>query len=139
MTACARRRDELIERALGAPESSMLAAHLSACAVCAEVLDAERARLNALDAGLRELVAHEPSPNLRPRVLAHIDFGRAASAWPWRLGAALIATLLIVGSAAITRDVLTVKKSQEQSRAIASTGAVISQWRAPSDVLLDIK
>jgi anti-sigma factor RsiW len=139
MTVCVRYGEALLECALGGPASPEFSAHLTACTACSAALDEARGRASVLDAGLGELVVHEPSPNLRPRILARINSQRTVPSWPWRLGAAAIAAIAIVSLVVMTRDLITLKNTREQSRAIASVSAELSHWRAPTDVLLDLK
>jgi anti-sigma factor RsiW len=136
MTACARWREELIDRALDQPASAALSAHLATCAGCAAALAEWRARMDQLDAGVRTIVVREPSSTLRSRVLHGIDSGPARFTWPWRLRAALVGAVLSASIVLVTYEVGALKRERAQSTAIASAGAALSHWRAPTDVLL---
>jgi anti-sigma factor RsiW len=139
MMACARWREELIDHALDQPASAELSAHLATCAGCAAALADWRARMDQLDAGLRTLVVREPSSNLRSRVLAGIDWGPMRFTWAWRMRAAIVGAVLIASIVLVTHDIGALKKGRAQSTAIASAGAALSHWRAPTDVLLHNK
>ena len=135
MTTCPRWQEELVDHALDQPASSALSAHLATCAGCAAALAGWRARMGQLDAGVRAFVAREPSSNLRSRVLAGIDSGPVPWALAWRMRAAIVAAVLIA-SIVLAADDVALKRERTQSTAIASAGAALSHWRAPTDVLL---
>jgi anti-sigma factor RsiW len=135
MTACARWREELIDHALGQPASAALSAHLATCAGCAAALADCRAGIGRLDAGVRALVAREPSSNVRSRVLAGIGSGPAPVTFAWRMRAA-IAGVALIASIVLGTYAVALKKERAQSTAVASAGVALSHWRAPTDVLL---
>ena len=135
MTTCARWRDELIDHALGQPASVALSTHLATCAGCAAVLVDWRTRVVQLDSGVRALVAGEPSSNLRSRVLTGIDSRPPPWTLSWRMRTVIVGAVLIASIFLAMRDVA-LKRERAQSATIASAGAVLSHWRAPTDVLL---
>jgi anti-sigma factor RsiW len=137
LTACARWREELIDHALGQPASAALSAHLATCAGCAAALADWRAGIGRLDAGVRALVAREPSSNLRTRVLTGIDSGPVPWTLSWRRTA--IAGAILIASIFLVVYGIALKNERAQSTAIASAGAALSHWRAPTDVLLHDK
>ena len=134
MTTCARWREKLIDHALGQPASAALSAHLATCAGCAAALADWRAGVGRLDAGVRELVAREPSSNLRSRVLARIDSGPAVWVLAWRMRTAIAGAVLVACIVLVAYGIL--NNERAHSTAIASAGTALSHWRAPTDVLL---
>jgi anti-sigma factor RsiW len=136
MTPCTRWREELIDRALGQPAGASLSAHIATCAGCAATLAGWQARMSQLDAGVRTLVAREPSSNLGSRALAGTDPGTVRFARGWRIRAAVVGALAIAGILFVTYDAGTLKRGHAQSMTIAPAGAALSHWRAPTDVLL---
>jgi anti-sigma factor RsiW len=135
MTACARWREELIDHALDQPASAALSAHLATCAGCAAALADWRAGMGRLDAGVRALVAREPSSNVRSRVLAGIDSEPVLWTLAWRMRTAIVGAVLIA-SVVLVAHSIALKNERAESTAIASAGAALSHWRAPTDVLL---
>ena len=135
MTSCARWREELIDHALDQPASVALSAHLATCAGCTAALADWRARAGLLDTGVRALVAREPASTLRSRVLTGIDSKPALWSLPWGMRTAIVGAVLIAGIVLVIHD-LALKREHAQSTALASAGAALSQWRAPTDVLL---
>jgi len=133
MTACSKWREELIDHALDQPASAALFTHLATCPGCTAALADWRANAAELDAGVRSLVAREPSSSFRSRVLAGIGTRPRPFTWAWQvrvvMAAALIGSVILVSYAGAL-------KKHAQSTAIASAGAELSHWRAPSDVLL---
>jgi anti-sigma factor RsiW len=138
MTPCARWQDELIDHALDQPASAALSAHLATCAGCAAALAGWRARARRLDAGVRTLVAREPSSNLRSRVLAGIDSRPVPVTLVWRTRTAVAGAVLIASIVLVTYGVA-LQKERAHSTALASAGAALSHWQAPTDVLLPKK
>jgi anti-sigma factor RsiW len=138
MTACARWREELIDHALGQAASAALSAHLATCAGCAAALAACHAGMGRLDAGVRALVAREPSSSVRSRVLAGIDSGPLPWTLAWRMRTAIVGAVLIASIVLVAYGIA-LKNERAQSTAIASAGAALSHWRAPTDVLLHDK
>ncbi len=73
MSACSTWREQLTDYALGLPASGALLAHVASCASCSTALADWRARIQQLDAGVRQLVSSEPPPYLPSRVVAGIN------------------------------------------------------------------
>jgi anti-sigma factor RsiW len=136
MTPCGRWREELIDHALDQPASAALSVHLATCSGCAAALADWRARMGQLDAGVRALVVREPAPNLRARVLAEIGSGPTRFPLAWGMRTAIVGAVLIASIVLVTYGVA-LKKGGAQSTALASAGAALSHWRAPTDVLLE--
>jgi len=136
MLTCARWLEELIDHALERPASAALSAHLATCAGCAAALADWRARADQLDADVRTLVVREPSSNLPSRVLAGIESGPVLFTWAWQARTAMVGAVLIASIVFVTYDLGALKNERAQSTATASAGAALSQWRAPTDVLL---
>ncbi len=134
MTACHQWRQRLDDHALGLPAGAELEAHLAGCALCSAALKEQHARIRRLDAGVRRLLASEPSPYLASRVLAEIRSGKRARAGRWKavLAALACAAALAVGVYAI-RAALEARK--DEARASAAAG-VLARWHSPTEVLL---
>ena len=135
MTACVDWRDQLEDHALGRPASAELAVHLAACPVCAAALGQWRQRAEQLDAGVRQLVASEPTAGLPARLLAMVSAQPAHGAWAFAWKPAIAA--LAVG-VALTVSIYVVRgalESREQAR-VLSSAVVLSQWRSPTESLL---
>jgi hypothetical protein len=143
---CAKWKDQLLEAALTGTSprtpAGGLAEHMSKCANCTAELSALRAARERLDTFL-PLVAQgaEPSVDFRARVLAAAEATRKTThettrggAWPgwqWAAAAALIVAALVIG--------LTLHRKAGQSVPQNELAAAqkLSEWRAPSDVLLE--
>lgn len=136
MSACTQWRDRLVDRALGDGASPALTQHLAACPGCSAALDGLRARMGELDAALQTLVDHQPSKDFAAQVMARIGspHPRLVRAWPApraAAGIALAASLLVAAY-----EIGGLSRQRAQATAVASAGAAIAHWRAPSDVLL---
>ena len=135
---CAKWKDPLLEAAVTETASSALEAHLSLCARCTQQLAVLRAKQERLDA-LLPLVAQgaEPSEEFRARVLSATEAAsaqRRARLWPtWSLtgGTAVIAAVLVIGWA------LYRKAGPAVPEAELAAAEKLTEWRAPSDVLLE--
>ena len=92
---CSRYREALADRAAGGPVPHEVDAHLAACADCRSELEELRAALGVADAALRSLVAEEPGPDLRARILRAAAETEAPIAWAAR--GRLAATVFITG------------------------------------------
>ena len=135
MTACTQWREELIDHALDQRASGALSAHLATCAGCSAALADWRARAGRLDSGVRALVAREPASTLRSRVLTGIDPKPALWGLMWGVRTAIAGAVLIAGIVLVMHG-RALNREREQSTALASAGAGLSHWRAPTDVLL---
>lgn len=137
MKDCAKYKDELLEAALTGKPGGALEAHLKECADCGMELKALLARRGQLDA-LLPLVTRgaEPSPEFRARVMAAAEAAtEQKSARTWRVWA-------YAGASAVITTVLISGWMFEQSRSrLAGKDEIaaaekLTEWRAPSDVLL---
>lgn len=135
MTACADWREQLVDHALGLPVSPGLEAHLAGCAACASALAAWRAQVEQLDTGVRQLVASEPSPYLRSRVLAELNSQSARFVWVERWRRALAALAVVAGLAVLGYAVRGALERQKQVETV-SAALALSQWRSPTEALL---
>ncbi len=105
---CEKYRDALTEAALAAqadaapraPRDAALRAHLEACAACRAELERLRALAAAIDTGLAQIAAADPSPAFAARIRARLaeEADRRASRWhTWAptLAGALTAVVLL--------------------------------------------
>lgn len=139
---CAKWKDQLLEAALtGTPPGTPaggLAEHMSNCANCTAELSALRTRRERLDT-LLPLVAQgaEPSVDFRARVLAAAEATRESTrgsrwrVWQWAGAAALIVAALAIGLTLYRRATQIVPQNE------LAAAQKLSEWRAPSDVLLE--
>lgn len=135
MTACADWREQLEDHALGRPASAELAVHLAACPVCAAALGEWRQRAEQLDAGVRQLVASEPTAGLAARVLATVSAQPAHGASELRWKPAVAALAVAAGLSASLYAIRVVLETREQAQ-VMSFAAAVSQWRSPTESLL---
>src|SRR5260370_31506400 len=135
---CTKWKDQLLEAAMTGTAACGLEEHVLKCANCAEELEALRARRERLDV-LLPLVAQgaEAPAEFRARVLAAAEAASEAKRGrPWRgwglAGAmAVIVATLMIGLTLHRRAVRTVPETQ------LAAAEKLSEWRAPSDVLLE--
>jgi len=136
MKTCDNRwRDELIDHALGGPARAALAEHLAGCAVCSAALRRSRARMEKIDAGVRQLAASEPSPEAVSNLMAHIRAQRERTwlwGWQWRTAAlcgfAIVIVFLVYG--------WKIHEQRRESEKIFNAASAIGSWRSPTDSLL---
>lgn len=135
MTACADWREQLLDHSLGLPVSPGLEAHLAGCAACASALAAWRVQVEQLDTGVRQLVASEPSPYLRSRVLAEINSQSARFVWVerWRRE---LAALAVVASLTVLAYIVRGALERQKQVETVSAALALSQWRSPTEALL---
>jgi len=102
---CKRYQEWLADKALGALDGrrdAELAAHLATCASCRAALDRERLLFTAIDRGVAQSVAEEPSPEIAVRIRQRIGVEAGQPRIAWRLGfdrwvpVAVAATLVVV-------------------------------------------
>jgi len=133
---CMKWKDQLLEAALTGTSEGELRDHLSRCADCTTELAALRARRERLDT-LLPLVAsaEEPSPGLHTRILhataAATQRQRFSLPRLWvPVTAAVIMIAVMIGWVLNRRNTLT--------QAELHGAQALAQWRAPSDVLLQM-
>jgi len=138
---CEKWKDPLLDAALTGIAAGGLEEHMSNCADCTAELAALRARRERLDT-LLPLVAQgsEPSVDFRARVLAAAEAARETSrgaAWPaWQWAAAMAAIVAVLGIGfTLYRSEVRTSGTVPQNELEAAQK--LSEWRAPSDVLLE--
>ncbi len=136
MTVCGEWRERLEDHALGLPADAPLAQHLATCAVCAAALVEWRAHAGQIDAGVRRLIAAEPSTDFSSRVLAEIRQPQSPWAWNprWSVAFAALALAAVIGvlAFALRRG----RERRDQADQASSAAAVLSRWRSPTEPLL---
>jgi len=139
---CEKWKDPLLDAALTGIAAHGLEEHMFNCADCTAELAALRAKRERLDT-LLPLVAQgsELSVDFRARVLAAAEAAGETSrrtAWPvWqRAGAmvAIVAAILVIGFTLYRNEVRTSGAVPQNELEAAQK---LSEWRAPSDVLLE--
>ena len=139
---CEKWKDPLLDAALTGIAAHGLEEHMLKCADCTVELAALRAKRERLDT-LLPLVAQEaePSVDFRARVLAAAEAAGEASrrtAWPvWQWAgamAAIVAAALVIGFTMYRSEVRTSGAVPQNELEAAQR---LSEWRAPSDVLLE--
>ena len=136
MNACFDWRDQLLDHALGFPASAELESHLVSCGACGKALADWRARAEHLDAGVRQLLASEPSPYFGSRLLAKIRSAPAGAGWAGHWRVALLALVFITAIVLLIHGVRGTRVARERARAFSSTAGGLSQWSSPTDTLL---
>lgn len=132
MTACRDWKESLLDLALGEPPAPGLEKHLAVCPACSAALADLRARSRQLDAALPQLVrGAEPSPALRPRVLAAVEAEAAPTlarpAWAGILVALAVFLLAIVSLPRL---------ADRRTRPGVPPKVTLSEWRSPTEALL---
>ena len=136
---CAKWKDALLETALTGVAASGLREHMLTCDDCTAELAELRAKRERMDILLpRVAQGAEPSAEFRARVLAATEAagetGHGARWRGWQRAAALAAILvvtLVIGLTMHRREARTVPRSELEA------AQKLSEWRAPSDVLLE--
>lgn len=140
MNACEEWRLAMLEHALGAEPSPSLATHFQQCAACAAAFREMQERLAAIDNGVRQIVAAEPDTEAPEQILAHIHSAADAGTpqvqrnYARVVGAALAGAAILAMSAAV---VYHRRVNQAQEAASFSAAASISNWRSPTQELLN--
>lgn len=135
MKACDDRwREELLEHAAGSPASAAFMEHLSGCAVCSATLRHWKARMENLDANLRQLAASEPSSGLQARVMMAVESSPLRPRYKFMGGWALAAAAVAIAIAAVVGLVGKINSARQESALHAAQ--TLAQWRAPTDLLL---
>lgn len=134
MNACNEWREKLMDHVLGQSASTALEAHLAACAACSGALSEWRTRSRQLDAGIRRLVASDPSPHVARGVLAEVRSPRSRPLWirRWKTAAALMICIAVL-SAFLYHRHLTIKRERVEALSAATT---LAKWKSPTDSLL---
>ena len=103
--SCERYAEAIADHACGGDLAPDAAAHLHTCAVCAALLDEQRATIGALDREIEEALAIEPSPYFVDRVQAHVrESASAAPRLRWALAAAAAIVIAVIASSIALRD-----------------------------------
>lgn len=134
MTACHHWSERLTDHVLGLPAGTELQAHLGSCAACAAALEERRARVRQLDAGVRRLVAAEPSPYLASRVLARIESARPRRAGRWKAVLASLACAAVL--AVCVYSVYAALEARREAERASAAARALARWRSPTEVLL---
>lgn len=101
--SCHRYAEAIADHACGGDLPPDAAAHLRTCAMCAALLDEQRATIGALDREIEEALAVEPSPYFVDRVQAHVRESAPAAPWlRWALAAAAVIVLAVIAGIAGT-------------------------------------
>jgi anti-sigma factor RsiW len=136
---CAKYREQLLEAAMTGSAGSVLELHLQNCADCTTELAELRARRERLDTLLPLLVrGAEPATEFRAQVLAAAEAAsKQERSHHWRVWVlagvtAAIATALMAGW------ILEQRASRLATENEMAAAEKLAQWRAPSDVLLEI-
>jgi hypothetical protein len=136
---CAKWKDQLLETALTGVAASSLREHMLTCHDCTAELAELRAKRERMDILLARVAqGAEPSVEFRTRVLAATDAAGETAHGPWwqewqRAGAmaAIVVVTLVIGFTMYRREARTVPRSELEA------AQKLSEWRAPSDVLLE--
>jgi hypothetical protein len=138
---CAKWKDPLLDAALTGTAAHGLDEHMLNCADCSAELTALRARRERLDTLLPLLAQEaEPAVDFRARVLAAAEAARETSrgsawpAWQWSAAMAAIVAVLVIGFTMYRSEVRTSGTVPQNELEAAQK---LSEWRAPSDVLLE--
>jgi hypothetical protein len=136
---CAKWKDQLLETALTGVAASGLREHMLTCDDCTAELAELRAKRERMDLLLpRVAQGAELSPAFHVRVLAATEVaGETAHGARWQLWqragamAAIVVVTLVIGFTMYRREARTVPRSELEA------AQKLSEWRAPSDVLLE--
>jgi anti-sigma factor RsiW len=138
---CEKWKDPLLDAALTGIAAHALEEHVLNCADCTADLAELRARRERLNTLLPLLAQEaEPSVDFRARVLAAAEAARETSrrtAWPisqWAAAMAAIVAVLVIGFTLYRNEVRTSGTVPQNELEAAQK---LSEWRAPSDVLLE--
>ncbi len=138
MNACREWKDSLLDFVLGAltgAEARAVEQHLTDCPRCAAALKGLRARAEALDAAVHQLVREaSPSPSLEARLQERVvaDAGRVTWSRTWLRPLVTAGALMLAG--VLFRAPQT--RAPETTFPAGQPGTTLSGWRSPTENLL---